>query len=686
MALTWFGLASYGVAALAYGVAAIIVLVSQPSNRRASLSATAIVGSCVWATLLTALIWRGNEVPAVVVVVLDAAHLLLWSVCVLSWLASPSSRVLRALSFGAAAWAVIFSLPPFSDSQWSATVYPALTFLSLVALLVVEQVYRNAQREQRASLALLCGAVGAIATVDLFVFSQATLLGTPAPFFWQVRGVLNAALLPMLVLGIRRQATWRRELFLSRHVVFYTATLLGVGSYLLMMGLVAYVIRAEQAEWSFWLEFVFLAVAVGVLAFALFSTGIRTQFRAFFVKHFYRSKYDYRVEWLRLTQSLGQSGNLEMLAYRGLEAMARTVGSRRGDLWLSHTPGRYEWAASFGGDGPEQLTYEQQHPMVAFMASRLWVIDSEEYFMAPDRYDTAFGSPEDRLLPDGAIVVPLDCQGSLQGFVSLQKPPSAGRLNFEDHDILKTAGKQIAVVLAQSLALEQLAETRQFEAMNKMSTFLMHDLKNIIAQQQLVVSNAARFKQRPEFFDDAIATVRAGVERMRYVLGQLKGATPSAGGGRTDVSKVLIEVRSHCADRQPVPSIQRSDQSLWVKMDRARLTSVLTHIIRNAQDATPSDGSIRLEAMQAGADVWCAVTDTGCGMDAVFVRDRLFKPFDSTKGAQGMGIGAYQVREMVRAAGGDVEVTSAPNAGTVFRLRLPLAVGSESVRAVTPGA
>jgi putative PEP-CTERM system histidine kinase len=680
MDLTAFGVASYGVAALAYGVVAIIVLVSQPSNRRASLSASALAGSGVWATALTVLIARGGAVSPVAVVALDAAHLFLWTVCVLSWLASRRTRVLWTPSLAAGAWAVVFSLPVFSDSEWQSSVYAALTAMGLVALLVVEQVYRNAQKEQRTSLGLLCGAVGAIAIIDVFVFSQAFLLGAPAPFFWQVRGILNAALLPLLVLGIRRQAEWHRRLFLSRHVVFYTASLLGVGSYLLMMGLVAYVIRAEQGEWSVWLELAFLVVAVGVLVFVLFSTGIRARFRAFLVKHFYRSKYDYRLEWLRLTQSLGESGNLQVLAHRGLEAMARTVGSPRGDLWLAHNPGRYEWAASFGGDAPEQRLYEQQHPMVMFMASRLWVIDSEEYFTAPDRYDTAFGSPEDGILPDDAIVVPLDCQGALLGFVSLKKPPSAGRLNFEDHDILKTAGKQIAVVLAQSQALEQLAETRQFEAMNKMSTFLMHDLKNIIAQQQLVVSNAARFRQRPEFFDDAIATVRAGVERMRHVLEQLKGATLSPGGGRTDVSKVLIEVRSHCADRQPVPSIQRSDQSLVVNMDCARLTSVLTHFVRNAQDATPADGVIRLETIKTGTDVWCEVSDTGCGMDPVFLRDRLFRPFDSTKGDQGMGIGAYQVREMVRAAGGDVEVTSTPNAGTVFRLRLPLA--SDSVRAV----
>jgi putative PEP-CTERM system histidine kinase len=291
----------------------------------------------------------------------------------------------------------------------------------------------------------------------------------------------------------------------------------------------------------------------------------------------------------------------------------------------------------------------------------------------PELYQTAFGDPEQGLLPRDSLIVPLDCQGRLQGFAVLQKPAGVGRLNFEDHDILKTAGKQVAVAIAQALALERLAETRQFEAINKMTTFLMHDLKNVIAQQQLVVSNAGRFRHRPEFFDDAIATIRSGVERMRRVLDQLQvPPTVELRGSRSEGSRVLMEVRSHCADRQPVPQIEFPQSAVWVGMDRDKLASILGHLIRNAQDATPPDGYVRIGLSVADGTAVFSIADSGCGMDEVFVRDRLFRPFDSTKGARGMGIGAYQVRDIVRSAGGDVEVKSAPGAGTTFRVRLPL--------------
>jgi putative PEP-CTERM system histidine kinase len=198
-------------------------------------------------------------------------------------------------------------------------------------------------------------------------------------------------------------------------------------------------------------------------------------------------------------------------------------------------------------------------------------------------------------------------------------------------------------------------------------------LKNLIAQQELVVSNAQRFRHRPEFIDDAITTVKSSVDRMKKVLHQLQQAGQmEAGSSRVDVSKVLMEVRSHCADREPVPSIDTGGSGTFVAIDKDRLASVLTHLIRNAQDATPPDGRVNVGVVHHGDSVVVSVVDNGRGMDAAFVRDRLFRPFDSTKGAQGMGIGAYQVRDIVRSVGGEVEVESEVGKGTAFRVKLPI--------------
>jgi putative PEP-CTERM system histidine kinase len=240
--------------------------------------------------------------------------------------------------------------------------------------------------------------------------------------------------------------------------------------------------------------------------------------------------------------------------------------------------------------------------------------------------------------------------------------------------LLKTAGQQIAVFLVQERAQEQLFETRQFEAFSKLTAFLMHDLKNVIAQQNLVVANAQRFRHRPEFIDDAIATISSSVERMRRILERLQGATRFEKPSRIQLLSLLREVCKECADRQPRPTVLGPDaEECFVEMDRDRLNMVATHLVRNAQDATPSDGYVKVSVSIDDAYARIEVADNGCGMDAEFVRDRLFKPFDSTKGAQGMGIGAYQIRETVTAAGGSVAVKSERGVGTTMIVKLPLA-------------
>jgi putative PEP-CTERM system histidine kinase len=677
--MAWFGLIGFGVAALAYAVTAAILFVSRPGSRPAMLLTMAAALSAVWAGGIVVVLVR-PEAPFVALVFLDELHLLAWIACALSWLQPAAAdgrhlaRYLFAVPAGAlGAWALSAAVLWPLDSPILSSIFVALLGTALIGLLIVEQVFRNARDEQRQRFVFMCLAVGGIFVVDLVAYAHATLLGDVLPFIWQARGLANAALVPILLIAIKRQSEWERELFVSRQVAFYSTTLVGVGSYLVAMAAIAYVLSSAGGQWGLALQALFLVVALAVLLTALFSASIRARFKVFLVKHFYRNKYDYRDEWLRLTGSLGRSGDLRALVSSALQGVARIVASDRGSLWLTRDGQRYERMESLGTEGVGAAVYDHHHPLVAFFAAKGWVVDSDEYAAEPDLYGTAFGAPDEAQLPPNSIAVPLDCQGTLQGFVILARQPNAEPLNFEDHDIPKTAGRQVAVVLAQALAQERLAETRQSEAVHKLTTFLMHDLKNLIAQHDHVVANAQRFRHRPEFIDDAITTVKSGVERMRKVLDQLqRAARKEPQWSRVDVAKVLMEVRSQCADRKPVPSIELPTGAVWVRIDRERLASVFTHLVRNAQDATPPDGRIEVRVERAGDDVSIRIADNGRGMDPAFVRDRLFRPFDSTKGAQGMGIGAYQARDIVRAAGGEVGVRSEPGTGTVFDVRLPL--------------
>ncbi|MBT8428550.1 MAG: PEP-CTERM system histidine kinase PrsK, partial [Gammaproteobacteria bacterium] len=251
-------------------------------------------------------------------------------------------------------------------------------------------------------------------------------------------------------------------------------------------------------------------------------------------------------------------------------------------------------------------------------------------------------------------------------------------LNWENLDLLKTVGMQAAGYLALSQAAEALTEARQFEGFNRLSAFVIHDLKNLIAQLSLVAKNAARHKHNPQFIDDAVSTIENAVQKMNRLMAQLKSAEIIGDNRRVNLVDELRDVVEAKSNGSPAPVLQTDVELAYVLAEPDRLSSVLGHVVQNAQDATPPEGKIELQLRLSGDQAIVDVRDTGSGMDAEFIRTRLFRPFDSTKGLTGMGIGAYECREVIVALGGQVVVESTPGYGTVFRIMLPLAKGAAS--------
>ena len=311
--------------------------------------------------------------------------------------------------------------------------------------------------------------------------------------------------------------------------------------------------------------------------------------------------------------------------------------------------------------------------LVRFIESNGWIVDLDELAKHPRRYD-GLELPGWMLERESSwLIVPLIFRNDVLGLVLLDAAPGRTELNYEDRDLLKTVGNHIAVHLAQESSDNLLAQAQQFEAYNRLTAFLMHDLKNLIAQQSLLVENAERHKTNPEFVDDMVETISGGVTRMRRVIDHLRQTSIPPATEKIELGKLVLQVVSRCQDREPAPRGVIADQQVWVEADPDRLLMALDHAIRNAQEATPADGTVEviLEANEGRATI--KVADTGVGMDAAFVRDRLFKPFDSTKGTQSVGIGAYQIRETIRAAGGKLVVKSEPGKGTELVISLETA-------------
>jgi putative PEP-CTERM system histidine kinase len=391
-----------------------------------------------------------------------------------------------------------------------------------------------------------------------------------------------------------------------------------------------------------------------------FATG-------FLSRHFYSYKYDYREEWLRSIRTLAVDTDDARLEERVIHAVADILDSPEGLLWLRRGD-RFEPVAYWNrpivehgeaADGPLAQWLQEQQAIIDLKAG------SEA--PVPDWL---------RELRRAWLVLPLLHRGQLTGFMVLSEARAPRRLDQEDHNLLLTAGRQAASHLAESVVLAELLQAKEFETFNRRTTFLVHDLKNLVTQLSLLTANARRHRDNPEFIEDMMATVDSSAVKMRQLLAQLR---PDAEGNRkgeggvvrtVDVVAVLQQLlRSPTLARVTLRAETR-DGGISVTAEAERFAAVLRNIIENAVEAAGPAGTVNASVRQAGNQVFIEVRDTGPGMDPGFIRDHLFSPFRTTKG-EGYGIGAFESREFARQAGGRLEVESSPGKGTLMRLVLP---------------
>jgi len=163
---------------------------------------------------------------------------------------------------------------------------------------------------------------------------------------------------------------------------------------------------------------------------------------------------------------------------------------------------------------------------------------------------------------------------------------------------------------------------------------------------------------------------------MNKMMEVLSGKTTSNKSSKVNIISVLEELVHHrkIAGGKPVPVLGCESASFYVKADKNQLIAILGHLVQNAQDATDDDGKITISQKRSTDGVLIEIEDTGSGMSEDFIKNKLFKPFKTTKGSKGMGIGVYEAREIILAIGGHIEVRSEVGVGTCFKLTIPAAV------------
>jgi putative PEP-CTERM system histidine kinase len=564
-------------------------------------------------------------------------------------------------------------------------VFAGFLLISITGLVLVEQLYRNTVSDRRWTIKFLCLGLGAIFAFDFFMYSDALLVRRMDSDIWNARGVVNAISVPLIAVSAARNPHWNIELFVSRQAVFHSTAVMGAGIYLLAMAAAGYYIRTVGGTWGGALQWIFIFGAIVALAVIMFSGHLRARLKVLLAKHFYSNKYDYREEWLKLTQTLAHSGSDRRVVHLTVtKAIAGFLDSPGGILWLAQSDNSY--VPTCGWHVPElsAAAEEPDSPLVRFLERTGWVIDLGELESDPAKYDHLSRPDWLAELQEPWLIVPLMLEERLLGFVVLQRSQVRPSFDWEDSDLLKTVGRQTASYLALLETSEALAQARQFEAFNRLSAFVVHDLKNLIAQLSMLVRNADKHIDNADFVRDAFQTVDDAVAKMNRLLGHLrKGHVSDNAAVRVNVNTVVHEVIQKRSQTSPVPVLATEVSEVDVMANRDRFAAVLEHLIQNAQEATPSDGSVNVRLGTRKSSVFIEVTDTGCGMDKDFIRQRLFRPFDTTKGNAGMGIGVYESREFIQSLKGKLSVASRPGRGTTFTLQIPMAAPRDSGSSVS---
>ena len=570
------------------------------------------------------------------------------------------------------------------DGPVHLALFKTLTMFHLLvaigALVLLHNLYGGASSLARRTLLWPCTAMALIWTVDLNLYAIGYLAGTTPMVLAAVRGMLGLPTATLLLLGGLGQGTSMR-FRPSRTVAFRSASLLMIGGYLVALVAASQWLALSGSDYAAWLQLAFVTAAAAASMIFLPSRRLRGWLRVTLAKHLFQHRYDYRSEWLRFTRTIAEnSGDRASLEERVIRAVADITDSPGGLLLTPSEAGPFELAASW------------QWPMVevpgeALAAESVRAIEGSAYVADLDELRAGRSDPANRPpLPDWLLaeprawaLVPLLHFERLVGAVVLARPPHARPLDWEDFDLLRVAGQQLASYLAEHSGQAALAEAARFDDFHRRIAFVMHDIKNLASQMALLARNAEQHAENPEFRADMLVTLRNSADKLNALLARLSryGAPAIASLAPVRADDVAQAVVEQLRARHPVTLVEH--EPVEVSAERGPLEQVLLHLVQNAIDASAADEPVFVRVAVEALYGVIEVTDSGSGMSPEFVRSRLFKPFDSTKQG-GFGIGAYEARELVRAMQGRLDVESREGLGTRFTVRLPRADAAQLIK------
>ena len=544
------------------------------------------------------------------------------------------------------------------------------------AVVLVHNLYTGAAPDARWGVSLPMAALAAMWMYDLNLYTIAYLSETRALELIATRGPCMALLAPVFVMAAKRNSSLRFKL--SRSVTFRSVSLIAIGAYLLGMVLLTTALQLVGGTYIRLAQITLVFIMSLAALMYLPSGKFRAWLNVVVAKNFFQHRYDYRSEWMRFADTIGfPSVDAAPFHDRVIKSLADIFECPAGLLMTRDDEDRLVVQARWNWPTAEAPTFAGNSHTIPFFEGSGHILMMDTVREGSDERCDPRAIPQWLYDTNRAwAVVPLVHFGRLTGLAVLARPLIQRDIDWEDLDMMRVVGRQLASYLAEATSQQALTESRQFEQFNRRFAFVMHDIKNLVSQLSILSRNAEKHASNPAFQADMVETLKSSVDKMNDLLKRLSqhSQTRAVQIKPLDIGETIASVMHGKRLIYPIETDIADD--IFAHADAARIETILNHLVQNAIEATSDGSPVRVSASRQGQDIAIRVIDMGCGMTEAFIANQLFKPFESTKEG-GFGIGAYEARALAQSIGGNLRVDSRVGKGTRMTLLLPAAQREE---------
>lgn len=555
--------------------------------------------------------------------------------------------------------------------------YIYLLLIMVFSLAQMENTLRSSSGAKRWQIKYVIFSTGAILAFFIYLASQKLLISTINILNIPLTSSVIIISTTIMAFFIIKNRLFDTDIFISRYIIYNSVTIMVAGIYLISVGIISYGIRYFNIPLSYFLITLFVFVSVLALVIILFTATLRRRVQLFINRHFYKHKYEFRDKWMETTERLSSKMTIEEIQSTLIDMISETMGAKTLHLYLYDTiSGSYSAASK--GLAPEFKKIKKSHILITHIKTYtqpFLIKELKDRITKPQQsaaLDALIGAT-------GAVLcAPLSANQDIVGFILQGEDQSGEPYRQDDFEILKAITTQAAVQINNIKLTKELMDDKEMETFHRMSTFIMHDLKNLTNSLFLLNQNAKINIGNPEFQQDAIKTIENTITRMKGLIERLLPASVDS-----EIKKEQVDMKSLVNSAiKKIPLTENKNVIIittdmehialpLLNIDTDAMEMVFLNIFTNAYESIKEKGKITVSAFINEDSVELKISDNGVGMSKEFIETSLFKPFKTTK-KQGFGIGLFQCKSIIEAHGGNIDIESEEGKGTIFTVRLPI--------------